>query len=99
MSSVRSSRWSASRWSWLIQPPPTSPRRSVMSVGLHLCPVVVAEDPRQQEWCGLLELVVAAGFGRLVGTPALERRRMAEAGPLEVVVGDLGDALDAKRLP
>ena len=57
------------------------------------------EDPRDLEGRGLLELVVAAVGRRLVRAPALERRPVAEAITLEVVVGDLGDALGAERLP
>ena len=59
----------------------------------------VAEDLAQLVRRGLLELVVAAVGRRLVRAPALERRRVPEAVALEVVVGDLGDALGAERLP
>ncbi len=57
------------------------------------------EDRLELERRGRLELVVAAGLRRLVRAPALERRRVAEAAALEVVVGDLDDALRAQRLP
>ena len=46
-----------------------------------------------------LELVVAARFRRLVGAPAQEGRRVAEAVALQVVVLHLADALGAQRLP
>src|SRR5207248_7025381 len=48
---------------------------------------------------GDLELVVAAFGRRLVGPPAQEDRRMAEAVALEMVVLHLAHALDAQRLP
>ena len=46
-----------------------------------------------------LQLVVAAGFGRAVGAPTEEGRRVSEAVALEVIVGDLDDALRPQRLP
>src|SRR5262249_22316792 len=46
-----------------------------------------------------LELVVAAVLGSLVGAPALEDRRVAEAVALQMVVLDLAHALDAQRFP
>src|SRR5262249_26079398 len=46
-----------------------------------------------------LELTVSALARRLVGAPALEHRRVAEAWTLHVVVLDLAHALDAQRLP
>ena len=90
---VRPSRSSASRCWRLIQPPPTRPSRTAATSALG------TEDAGQQERHGLLELVVAAGLRRLVRAPALERRAVAEAVALEVVVGDLGDAFRAQRLP
>src|SRR5690606_6765114 len=46
-----------------------------------------------------LELVVAAVGRPPVGPPAQERRGVAEAVALEMVVSDLADALDPQRLP
>ena len=46
-----------------------------------------------------LELIVAAVRRRLVGPPAQEGRRVAEAIALQVVVLHLADALDPQRLP
>ena len=48
---------------------------------------------------GRFQLVVAAVGGRPVGAPADEVGRVPEPVALEVVVGDLGDALDPQRLP
>src|SRR6478672_11906731 len=89
---VRPSRSRASRWRRLIQPPPTRPRRTAISA-------LGPEDARQQEGHALLELVVPAGLRRLVRSPALERGPVPEPVALEVVVGDLGNAFRAKRLP
>ena len=80
---VRPRRARASRWIPAIQPAPTKAsshghRRSARP-----------EDPGELERRGLLELVVAAVGRRLVRAPALERRAVAEAVALEVVVGDL----------
>src|SRR3954447_24489948 len=58
-----------------------------------------AEDEPQLVRGRLLELVVAAVLGALVGAPANERRRVPEPITLEVVVRDLHDALQAQRLP
>src|SRR5262245_60508018 len=58
-----------------------------------------AEDLLELERRGLLELVVAAVLGTLVGSPALERGGVPEPIALEVVVGDLGNPLRSERLP
>src|SRR5689334_5385009 len=58
-----------------------------------------AEDLRQLERRGLLELVVAAVRRLLVRAPAQERGPVAEAITLEMVIGDLGHTLQAERLP
>ena len=68
---------------------------SVTASALRARPEDLAELERRR----LLELVVAAVGRLLVGAPALERRAVAEAVALEVVVGDLGDSFHAKRLP
>ena len=57
------------------------------------------EDARQLERCRRLQLVVAALGRLLVGAPAAEGRAVPEARALQVVVGDLADALRAKWLP
>jgi hypothetical protein len=57
------------------------------------------QDPTQLVWWRALQLVVATVGRPLVRTPASERGGMPEAIALEVVVGDLADALDAQRLP
>ena len=92
-SSVRPSRASASRWRPAIQPLPTRPSAGTAAVSRR------SEDPRELERRRLLELVVAAVGRRLVRSPALEGRPVPEPVALEVVVGDLGDALGAERLP
>ena len=46
-----------------------------------------------------VELLVGAGRRLAVGTPALEPGGVTETVALEVLVGDLGDELDAQRLP
>ena len=48
---------------------------------------------------GDVELLVGARRRLAVGAPALEPRGVAEAVALQVLVGDLGDELDAQRLP
>src|SRR5204862_3843535 len=48
---------------------------------------------------GCIELLVGARRRRAVGTPTLEPGRVPEAVTLEVLVRDLGDELDAHRLP
>src|SRR4029079_18251225 len=58
-----------------------------------------AEYLLELERRGLLELVVAAVGRLLVRAPTLERGGVPEPIALEVVVGDLRDALDAQRLP
>src|SRR4029079_10705234 len=58
-----------------------------------------AEDARELVRRGGLQLVVAAVRGRLVRAPAADRRPVTEPVALEVVVGDLDDALRAERLP
>src|SRR5204863_7561591 len=58
-----------------------------------------AEDPGQFVRRRHVELVVAAILRRLVDAPAHERRRVAEALSLQVVVLDLADALGPERLP
>ena len=83
-------RWSSRTGPWPISGWPPSSGNADSTL---------AEDPRQQERHGLLELVVAAGLGRLVRAPALERRPVPEPIALEVVVGDLRDPLRAERLP
>src|SRR6185312_16131339 len=57
------------------------------------------EDAFQLERRHHLELVVAAGLGRLVDAPAHEGRGVAEAIALQVVVADFADALGPQRLP
>src|SRR4029079_14155914 len=58
-----------------------------------------AEDLLELERRGLLELVVAAVGRLLVRSPSLEGGGVPEPIALEMVVGDLRDALDAQRLP
>src|SRR3954470_21899761 len=58
-----------------------------------------SEDARDLQRDAHLELVVAAVARGLVRPPALEVRRVAEAIALHVIVRDLGDELDAERLP
>src|SRR3954469_18069776 len=60
------------------------------TIGKNLLQLVSGRD---------FELVVAAIAGRLVGAPAQEDRRVAEAVALHVVVLNLAHALDAQRLP
>src|SRR3954469_1260027 len=60
------------------------------TIGKNLLQLVSGRD---------FELVVAAIAGRLVGAPAQEDRRVAEAVALQVVVLHLAHALDAQRLP
>src|SRR5437660_6196579 len=75
---------------------PTSPRRigaastAAARRAEHFLELVRRRD---------LELVVAAVARRLVRAPTQEDRRVAKPGSLHVVVLDLADALDAKRLP
>ena len=70
--------------------PRPPPRASTRQHGEDLLQRVRRDD---------LELVVAAALRRLVGPPAHEGRRVAEAVALQVVVLHLADALDAQRLP
>src|SRR5262245_14634586 len=58
-----------------------------------------AEDQSQLVRGRLLELVVAAVRGGLVGAPALEGGRVADAVALEMVVRDLDHTLEAEGLP
>src|SRR4051794_40657177 len=58
-----------------------------------------AEDLLELERRGLLELVVPAVGRLLVEAPALEGRRVADPVALEMVVGNLCDALESQRLP
>src|SRR5205085_8014718 len=58
-----------------------------------------AEDSGQLQCGDFFELVVPAGLGVLVGTPAEEVRRVAEAVTLQVIVGDLADALGTEGFP
>lgn len=57
------------------------------------------EDATDLDWRRHLELIVPALRRRLVRAPAFEVRRVAKARALEMVVRDLGDALDPQRLP
>ena len=66
--------------------------------GLRLFPAG-AEHLLQLERRGHLELVIAAIRGRLVGAPALEDGRVAEAVALQVVVLHFADPLGPHRLP
>src|SRR6185295_19421403 len=78
----------------------TSRRRSVRPRSRRIRTTSrTGEDPRELEGRGLLELIVAAVLGALVRTPALEVGAVAEAAALQVIVGDLADALDPERLP
>src|SRR3982751_5047005 len=71
--------------------PPTTGRTSAASARAeHLLELVRGRD---------LELIVAAVPGRLVGAPAQETGRVAEAIALHVVVLHFADALDPERLP
>src|SRR4051794_26506312 len=81
------------------------PRRSVLT---HLgaerpiasrCLRLRAEDLPQLERRRRLQLVIAAVLRPLVGPPADERGAVPEAVALQVVIGDLHDALRAERLP
>src|SRR5262245_821146 len=58
-----------------------------------------AENALELERSRDLELIVAAVLGRLVRTPALKRRGVAESIALHVVVLHFAHALDAQRLP
>src|SRR5262249_14899130 len=62
-------------------------------------PALGGEDRRELERRSDVELVVAAVRRPLVRPPADERRGVAEAVPLQVIVLHLADALDAERLP
>src|SRR4051794_1067663 len=57
------------------------------------------EDFAQLDRDGRVELCVRARLGVAVGAPAREPRGVPEAIALQVLVSDLGDELDAQRLP
>ena len=65
----------------------------------NLSPASTFQTPSRARTAGDLELIVAAVARRLVGTPAQEDRRVAEAIALHVVVLHLAHALDPQRLP
>src|SRR5260221_547057 len=59
----------------------------------------LAENLAQFHRRRLLQLIVPALGRRLVRPPALEGGRVPEPIALQMIVGDLADALDAQRLP
>ena len=86
--------WYRSR-SAVSEPPVEDLEAVIAAAAVHQLPKIASSSNGARR----LELVVAAGRGRLVRAPALERRRVPEPVALQVVVGDLDDALGAERLP
>ena len=84
-----------------LDPESTTPRRlQARSIRAASAPTATrAEDLLELVRRRDLELIVAAVGRRLVGPPAQEHRRVAEAVALHVVVLHLAHALDAQRLP
>src|SRR4051812_50080044 len=58
-----------------------------------------ADELRERDGVGDVELLVAAALRRAVGAPADERHAVAEAALLELAERDLGDPFDADRHP